>query len=159
MKNWLILLPALAASALISAAMRAAVPAGPVVIDGQRLSCMLPPTDSSASFERGKLLYKTYCLSCHQFDGGGVENLNPPIIKTPFVLGDKTRLIKIILHGFNEKVDIEGDTYSNNMPPLNNLTDQQIADVLTYVRNDFGNKATRIKTTEVRQIRAGSGRK
>lgn len=111
-------------------------------------------SDSAASFSRGKLLYKTYCISCHQFDGGGVENMNPPLIQTAYVLGNKVRLINIVLKGFNKRVDIGGDSYSNNMPPLNYLTNQQIADVLTYVRNDFGNKASAIKLAEVKSTRS-----
>ena len=56
------------------------------------------------------------CVSCHQVDGGGVQNMNPPLIKTDYVLGDRTRLIKIVLNGFNENAEINGQTYSNNMP-------------------------------------------
>lgn len=111
-------------------------------------------SDSAASYNRGKLLYKTYCISCHQFDGGGVENMNPPLIQTPYVLGNKSRLISIVLKGFNKRVEIGGDSYSNNMPPLNYLTNQQIADVLTYVRNDFGNKASAVKIIEVKTVRS-----
>lgn len=113
-------------------------------------------SDSTASFARGKSLYKTHCLSCHQFDGGGVENMNPPLIQTSYVLGNKARLINIVLKGFNKRVDIGGDTYSNNMPPLAFLTNQQIADVLTYVRNDFGNKASVVKVTDVKSVRGGA---
>lgn len=114
----------------------------------------IPNSDSVNAVLRGKVVYKAYCLSCHQFDGGGVENLNPPLIKTSFVLGDKARFIQIILKGFDKRVEIDGEDYSNNMPPLNFLTDQQIADVLTYVRNDFGNKATMVKAAEVKTVRA-----
>lgn len=112
-------------------------------------------SDSTESFVRGKALYKSHCMSCHQFDGGGVDNLNPPLIQTPYVLGSKTGLINIVLKGFKERVDIDGNSYSNNMPPLNYLTDQQIADVLTYVRNDFSNKAALIKASDVKRLRGG----
>lgn len=110
-------------------------------------------SDSTESFVRGKVLYKSHCMSCHQFDGGGVDNLNPPLIQTSYVLGSKAGLINIVLKGFKERVDIEGNNYSNNMPPLNYLTDQQIADVLTYVRNDFGNKAPLIRASDVKRLR------
>jgi len=112
------------------------------------------PPDSADAVKRGKTVYKAYCLSCHQFDGGGVENLNPPLIKTPFVLGNKERFIQIILKGFDKRVEIDGEQYSNNMPSLNFLTNQQIADVMTYVRNDFGNKATLVRPAEVQAVRA-----
>ncbi len=101
----------------------------------------------------GKAVYVQNCLTCHQADGGGVPNMNPPLIKTDYVLGDKTRLINIVLHGFKERVEIEGELYNNIMPALNHLTDKQIADVLTYVRNNFGNKASAITPAEVKKTR------
>ncbi|WP_342648342.1 cytochrome c [Mucilaginibacter sp. CSA2-8R] len=101
----------------------------------------------------GKTVYLQNCLTCHQADGGGVPNMNPPLIKTDYVLGDKTRLIKIVLNGFNDRVEIEGEMYNNVMPSLNHLTDKQIADVLTYVRSNFGNKASAVSATEVKKLR------
>jgi mono/diheme cytochrome c family protein len=103
----------------------------------------------------GEKVFKKYCVTCHQADAGGVPNLNPPLIKTEYVLGDKERLIKIILHGLNEKLEIEGQYYSNPMPALGILKDQQIADVLTYVRSNFGNNASAITAAEVKQVRKG----
>jgi mono/diheme cytochrome c family protein len=112
------------------------------------------PTTSS-SLANGKLVYAQNCLTCHQADGGGVSNMNPPLIKTTYVLGDKMRLAKIVLNGFSEKVEIEGDIYSNIMPSLNYLSNQQIADVLTYVRSNFGNKASAVTVAEVSKARTG----
>lgn len=101
----------------------------------------------------GEKVFKKYCISCHQADAGGVPNLNPPLINTTYVLGDKERLIKIILHGLNENIEIEGQTFTNPMPALNILKDQQIADVLTYVRSNFGNKASAVTAAEVKAVR------
>lgn len=106
------------------------------------------------SLERGKTVYATYCLSCHQADGSGVPNLNPPLTKNQWTLGSKTVLITQILKGSSGKVEIDGDTFSNTMPPLPVLSDQQIADVLTYVRNNFGNKASVVSVAEVKAVRA-----
>ena len=111
----------------------------------------LPQQDSKT---RGKALYETYCLTCHQDDGSGVPNLNPPLIKTSWVTGEKTKLIKWVLLGSVEKVEIDGENYANNMPAQNYLTDQQVADVLTYVRSSFGNKASAITPAEVKTVRA-----
>lgn len=86
-------------------------------------------------------------------DGGGVQGMNPPVIKTTYVLGDKTRLINIILKGMAEGAEIDGETYNNVMPSHKFLTDQEVADVLTYVRNSFGNQATAITAAEVKKIR------
>jgi mono/diheme cytochrome c family protein len=102
----------------------------------------------------GEKVYKQYCISCHQADGGGVPNMNPPLINTTYVLGDKERLIKIVLKGLNENIEIDGETFTNPMPALSILKDQQIADVLTYVRNSFGNKASAVSASEVKAVRA-----
>lgn len=107
-----------------------------------------------AVMQRGKKVYDTYCLTCHQADGAGVPRMNPPLVKTTYVTGDKKRLINIILKGFNESVEINGDYYDNPMPAQPQLNDQQIADVLTYVRNSFGNKASVITVAEVKAERA-----
>ena len=110
---------------------------------------------AAASLANGKLVYTQNCLTCHQADGGGVSNMNPPLIKTTYVLGDKIRLAKIVINGFSEKVEIEGDVYSNIMPSLNYLSNQQIADVLTYVRSNFGNKASAVTVADVSKARTG----
>ena len=109
---------------------------------------------AQTSKQRGSALYKQYCLTCHQADGSGVPKLNPPLIKTSWVSGEKTKLIKWVLQGSVEKVEIDGENYANNMPAQNYLTDQQVADVLTYVRSSFGNKASAITPAEVKTVRA-----
>lgn len=106
------------------------------------------------TMEAGKKVYDTYCLTCHQEDGNGVPRMNPPLVKTTFVLGNKTKLVQIVLKGMDEQVEINGETYSNVMAAHNFLTDQEIADVLTYVRNSFGNKASMVTAAEVKGIRA-----
>lgn len=102
---------------------------------------------------RGKTVYTTYCLACHQANGGGVPNLNPPLAKTSFVLGDKKKLIAILLKGMNEEVEINGNYFSNTMPAQAFLKDQEIADVLTYIRSSFGNKASAVAAGEVAAVR------
>lgn len=107
-----------------------------------------------SSVTRGQAVYAKYCLTCHQVDGSGVPNLNPPLIQTKWTLGSKTVLIEQVLKGSSGKVEIDGETFHNTMPPLATLTDQQIADVLTYVRNNFGNKASIVTPAEVKAVRA-----
>jgi mono/diheme cytochrome c family protein len=110
--------------------------------------------DLKASMERGKKVYEATCLACHQANGSGVPNLNPPLKKTKWVLGDKATLIKVVLNGMNEEVEINGRYFENTMPPQSALKDEQIADVLTYVRNSFGNKADAITPEDVKKVRA-----
>jgi len=105
------------------------------------------------SINRGKTVFLTNCLACHQADGSGVPNLNPPLIKSKGVAGDKATLITMILKGSSGKVEIDGETFKNTMPAQPFLSDQQIADVLTYVRNSFGNKADAVTPDEVKELR------
>lgn len=108
------------------------------------------------SITGGEEIYKKYCLTCHQADGSGVPNMTPPLIETSFVLGEKEKLIHIVLNGL-KNVDIDDQTYNNAMPPLGSvLKDQEIAEVLTYVRNSFGNKASAITAAEVKAVRGSS---
>jgi len=101
----------------------------------------------AAAITRGAVVYKNVCITCHMADGGGVPN-------TEYVLGDKARLAHIVLAGLAEPLEIDGNDYKQHMPAQNYLTDQQVADVLTYVRNKFGNKASAVQVAEVKAVRA-----
>ncbi|WP_018614464.1 c-type cytochrome [Segetibacter koreensis] len=109
---------------------------------------------AQASIKRGQKVFESTCIVCHQKNGGGVPRLNPPLIKTKYVLGDKSQLVQIVLKGLNQPIEIEGETYNNVMPSFAQLTDEQIADVLTYVRNSFGNKASAVTPALVKAERA-----
>ena len=84
--------------------------------------------------------------------------MNPPLAGVNLVTGNKTELINIILNGYDKKDKINGETYQNVMPPHNWLTDQQIADVASYIRKSFGNKADEVKVEEVAKTRAAAGK-
>ena len=107
------------------------------------------------SVERGSKVYETVCMACHQPDGLGVQRMNPPLVKTKWVLGDRKALAGIVINGLKGgEIEIDGDDFHNPMPPQGDqLNDQQIADVLTYVRNSFGNKASAVKVTDVKAAR------
>jgi len=102
-------------------------------------------------------LYQQQCIACHQVDGSGVMNMNPPLVKTTYVLGNKTALIKIVLEGMKTPLTIDDNEYHNVMPPHTTLTDQNIADVLTFVRHSFGNKAVAVTAAEVKAVRVKDG--
>ena len=103
--------------------------------------------------ETGKDIYLKYCLSCHQKDGGGVPNTFPSLQKSDWVNGDKTRLIKVILNGLEGDIDVDGQTYSGIMPKQDHLSDKQIALVLTFLRQNFGNNASVVTPNEVKIIK------
>ncbi len=101
----------------------------------------------------GNEVYKSVCLVCHMADGSGVPGMHPPLANSDWVNGDKEKLIKVILNGMQGKIEVDGETYNSVMPPQANLTDQQIADVLTFVRSNFGNNASEITNEEVSEVR------
>lgn len=108
----------------------------------------------ASDMSEGKTLYTTHCLVCHQVTGGGVNGLNPPLKKTEYVLGDKGRLVAILLDGSNEGLSINGVSYSNAMPGFASLSDLQLAQLATYIRNSFGNTAGSVTAEEVAAVRA-----
>ena len=108
-----------------------------------------------ASAARGKTVYLQRCMVCHQADGGGVPKLNAPLDASSAVNGsDVSKLIKYIVKGFADRVEIDGELYSNAMPAAADLTDQQIADVLTFIRSNWSNKAGPVTTLQVKQTRS-----
>src|ERR1700759_1735612 len=109
-----------------------------------------------ANIQHGQKVYEQTCLPCHQADAGGVPGMTPPLQNSSYVQGPAAKVIGIVLNGLNDGVEIDGETYSNPMPPFGtSLKDQDIADVLTYVRSHFGNKASPVSVTQVGQIRSG----
>ena len=113
-----------------------------------------PPAPSK--MQMGKDLYTQHCLSCHQADGTGIQNVTPPLSKTSYVTGSKTTLVKIILDGMDKKIEVNGSVYETPMPAQSYLTDNEISSILTYVRNSFGNKASEVTSEEIKKIRASS---
>lgn len=113
------------------------------------VSCKGKKDAGPAGSEAGEQVYKKFCLACHQVNGSGVPGMYPPLIQTSWVQGDKTRLIGILLKGLEGKIEVNGQVYQTVMPTHQYLTDQQIADVLTYIRISFGNKADAVLPEEV----------
>ena len=110
----------------------------------------------SSTMSPGNKIYTQHCQTCHQVDGVGAQNMIPPLIKTNYVLGDKVRLIKIVLNGMKGEITVNGELYEGEMPPQASLKDDEIAAVLTYIRNSFGNKASAVTVGEVKKIRAAN---
>jgi mono/diheme cytochrome c family protein len=101
-----------------------------------------------ASMERGKEVYTANCLSCHMENGAF-----PTLVNKEYVGGDKKKLIGIVLNGLEGEITVDGQTYNNVMAAYEYLSDEQVADVLTYIRNSFGNKYTAITPAEVKAVR------
>ena len=99
---------------------------------------------------KGKKLFETRCLVCHQADGGGVPNMNPPLDGSTGVNGkDISRLVKIVTNGLDERVALDGMYYNNAMTANPDLKSDAIADVLSYIRNSWSNKAGLVTVAQV----------
>ncbi len=101
----------------------------------------------------GENIYYRYCSTCHQLDGKGASGRFPPITGTDWVTGDKERLIKVLLNGMEGSLQIDGEVYNGVMPQHSFLNNKEIAEVLTYIRSNFGNDASAISIDEVKAIR------
>ena len=112
----------------------------------------LQPTDLTG----GALTYDIYCNTCHQPNGEGDGARFPPVAETDWVTGNKDRLIGLTLDGMEGEVEVNGETYNNVMPQHSFLTDQEIAELLTYIRGSFGNRASAVSEAEVRSRRNAS---
>ena len=110
------------------------------------------PFNLSASMARGKDIYTNQCQSCHMEEGEGIEEVYPPLVKSEYLMADKARSIKVVMYGSNEEMKVNGKVYNSEMTNLE-LNDQQISDVLNYVRNSFGNKGEAVTLEEVKALR------
>lgn len=105
--------------------------------------------DQSPGFQ----LYTRYCLSCHQADGAGVRGMFPPLAGNSKITGGSKDIIRIVLFGLQGPVEVNERDYNQVMPAQNYLNDKQIADILTYIRTTWGNKASPVKPEEVAAVR------
>ncbi|QMU27376.1 PQQ-dependent sugar dehydrogenase [Adhaeribacter radiodurans] len=103
----------------------------------------------------GAVVYNKYCVSCHKEDGNGVAGTFPPLTEAEQVTGDKKKLIAILLQGLAGPIMVKGKEYNQQMPAFHFLSDPEIADVLTYVRAEFGKGASPISKEEVEKARLG----
>ena len=104
--------------------------------------------------QQGEAIYGQHCVACHQTDGQGMSGVFPTLVQTKWVEGDKTELIGVILNGMQGAITVKEEEYNNVMPAHNFLSDEEIAGVLSYVRQSFGNNASEITTAEVTEVRA-----
>jgi len=111
--------------------------------------------ESSAKDHPGKAVYTKYCLVCHQASGSGVPGMFPPVGKGSWAGKDPKELVLIITKGLSGKIEVNGEVYKSAMPPQPQLTDQEIADVLTYIRSDFGNNFGAVSVDLVKKVRSG----
>lgn len=124
-------------------------------LSNEQLSNNLKETNTisqAAEIHPGKAVYDKYCLACHRADGNGVAGMQPPLTDKNWI-SDKEKLIQITLHGLYGKIEVEGKTYKSIMPPHAQLSDKDLANVLSYVRSSFGNNYDAVTVDEIKAQR------
>jgi nitrite reductase (NO-forming) len=104
-------------------------------------------------YERGKKVFLSSCFACHLATGEGMPGVFPPLAASDYLKADKDRAIKVVLKGLSGPITVNGKPYNNLMPPQE-YTDDQVADVLTYVMNSWGNDFGTVDITDVKRVRS-----
>ena len=143
--------PSLLATAIALGALAFAAPAGaaPAALDGGPAS--------AAQIKRGKKVFNQICFACHQHNGKGMPGLFPPLAKSDFLKADPARAVWIVTHGLIGPVTVNHKHFNSAMPPQAQLSDQQVADVLTFVLNSWGNPGGHLTAAEAHQLREHKG--
>jgi mono/diheme cytochrome c family protein len=113
------------------------------------------------AFTKGKMHYLNVCAGCHGTDGKGLKRFAPPLVQSEWVIGDERKLALLLLHGLEGPIEVNGTQYDAPdilpvMPSHSTLPDQDIANILTYIRNDWGNEASAIEGRMVGKTRVTS---
>ncbi len=107
------------------------------------------------SMAEGKGLYAGVCMACHLNEGQGIAGVFPPLANSDYLMEDVDRNIKNMIEGLNGEIEVNGTKYNGAMP-ASGLNDKDIADVLNYVMNSWGNEAEDMVTeAQVKKVRAG----
>ncbi|MEO8366459.1 MAG: copper-containing nitrite reductase [Pseudoxanthomonas sp.] len=101
----------------------------------------------------GKELFNGTCATCHQPNGEGMAGVFPPLAKSDYIAADKSRLAAVMLHGLQGPVTVNGKEYNSIMPPMNQLTDDEVAQLATYVLNSWGNPGGHVTKDEAAAAR------
>lgn len=104
-------------------------------------------TPLKASMDRGAVVYEEFCIQCHLGDGKGTIGIVPPLAKSDWLINKRTESIHAIKYGQSGKIVVNRITYNSQMPNIN-LTDQEVADVMNYILNSWGNQSKKIVTEQ-----------
>ena len=108
--------------------------------------------------QAGAVLFKGTCSTCHQEDGKGLPNVFPPLAGSDYLLADSKRAIGVVLNGLSGPVTVNGKTYTSVMPPMSQLNDDAVANILTYALNSWGNSGGQVTSKQVQAVRATTKR-
>src|SRR5215471_2894781 len=102
----------------------------------------------------GQQLFTGTCSVCHQANGEGLAGVFPPLAKSDLIAADPKKPVHIVVHGLSGKVTVNGTEYNSVMPPMSQLNDDEVANIVTYVLNSWGNPGGRVEADEVKKTRA-----
>lgn len=108
--------------------------------------------DMSVNIRNGKAVFIQYCATCHMADGSGVRDLQPPLTD-PKWISNTEQFVRILEEGISGKIDVNGQLFNNLMPTHKHLSNQEMANVISYVRSSFGNSFEPVSAKEVSKIR------
>lgn len=110
------------------------------------------PLTKEEKITQGKALYTSICQACHQADASGINGSFPPLAKSDYFNSDRNKAIRAVVHGLSGKITVNGKVYDGIMPKQT-LSDAQIASVITYVLNNFGNSGGEVHPIDVAKQR------
>jgi len=108
--------------------------------------------DLQESIKKGQEVYNSYCMSCHMSEGEGIPGAFPPLAGADYLMEDKERSIRVVMYGLEGEIQVNGTTYNSVMTPMG-LTDEEVAHVLNYIRNSWGNEGEVVTFEEVKAVR------
>jgi len=126
----------------------------PTILKEPPASAAVAATAPAGPTDPGAQVFTTVCAACHQADGKGLPGAFPPVAGSDWVTADPETPIRVILAGLSGPIKVNGTDFNSMMPPPPGLDDEKIANVLTYVRANFGNKAGAISKDQVAAVRA-----
>jgi nitrite reductase (NO-forming) len=105
--------------------------------------------------EKGSRVYAQTCFACHMAEGQGLPGVFPPLAKSDYLMADRDRAIRGVIKGQTGEMVVNGQKYNGVMPPVM-ISDEQVAQVLTYVMNSWGNSADIVTVEDVKRVHAES---
>lgn len=114
-------------------------------------------TAALTPIQMGERVFNQNCVACHQKEGQGIPGAFPPLDDTRWVHGPEERLIGIVLNGLTGAIEVKGTEYNGMMPPLGHLSDEDVAHVLTFVRQAWTNESPAVEVEAVTSLRASTG--
>ncbi len=121
-------------------------------------TAMAAGAPDAATLAKGHSLFENNCSACHQAHGEGMPGVFPNLAKSDFLAADPQRAVHFVLHGHSGQITVNGVTYDGSMPDVGaSLSNADVADILTYVLNSWGNPGGQIQPDAVAQVRSGGG--